>query len=151
MELRNLFCLSHQYWTLFCKAFSQIFWILDFSSSIEESYFQRFQCTRLLKYLTIQVHQDKFMLNVKLQLFALIAKQPAFHQLRSVEQLGYITVLMHRYASPGVCLAQVVYYISCKFLSRFLLLTGNNSYFFYCRNDSGIRGVQFIIQSTVKV
>uniref|UniRef100_A0A5B7AKQ5 Putative Insulinase (Peptidase family M16) family protein isoform 1 n=1 Tax=Davidia involucrata TaxID=16924 RepID=A0A5B7AKQ5_DAVIN len=61
----------------------------------------------------IQVHQDDFMLNVKLQLFALIAKQPAFHQLRSVEQLGYITVLMQR-------------------------------------NDSGIRGLQFIIQSTVK-
>ncbi|EYU18739.1 hypothetical protein ABFS82_10G164400 [Erythranthe guttata] len=61
----------------------------------------------------IQVHQDDFKLNVKLQLFALIAKQPAFHQLRSVEQLGYITVLMQR-------------------------------------NDSGIRGVQFIIQSNVK-
>ncbi|KAF7147234.1 hypothetical protein RHSIM_Rhsim03G0022100 [Rhododendron simsii] len=61
----------------------------------------------------IQVHQDEFLLNVKLQLFALIAKQPAFHQLRSVEQLGYITVLMQRY-------------------------------------DSGIRGVQFIIQSTAK-
>ncbi|MBA0759774.1 hypothetical protein Gotri_022609 [Gossypium trilobum] len=61
----------------------------------------------------IQVHQDDFILNVKLQLFALVAKQPAFHQLRSVEQLGYITVLMQR-------------------------------------NDSGICGVQFIIQSTVK-
>ncbi|GAA0154124.1 metalloprotease [Lithospermum erythrorhizon] len=61
----------------------------------------------------IQVHQDDFVLNVKLQLFALIAKQPAFHQLRSVEQLGYITVLMHR-------------------------------------DDFGVRGVQFIIQSTAK-
>ncbi|KAK6149150.1 hypothetical protein DH2020_016675 [Rehmannia glutinosa] len=61
----------------------------------------------------IQVHQDDFKLNVTLQLFALIAKQPAFHQLRSVEQLGYITVLMQR-------------------------------------NDSGVRGVQFIIQSNVK-
>ncbi|XP_071716303.1 insulin-degrading enzyme-like 1, peroxisomal [Rutidosis leptorrhynchoides] len=61
----------------------------------------------------IQVHQDDYKLNIKLQLVALIAKQPAFHQLRSVEQLGYITVLMQR-------------------------------------NDSGIRGVQFIIQSTVK-
>ncbi|XP_042485043.1 insulin-degrading enzyme-like 1, peroxisomal [Macadamia integrifolia] len=61
----------------------------------------------------IQVHQDDLLLNVKLQLFALVAKQPAFHQLRSVEQLGYITVLMQR-------------------------------------NDSGVRGVQFIIQSTVK-
>ncbi|XP_062166020.1 insulin-degrading enzyme-like 1, peroxisomal isoform X1 [Alnus glutinosa] len=61
----------------------------------------------------IQVHRDDFVLNVKLQLFALIAKQPTFHQLRSVEQLGYITKLMQR-------------------------------------NDSGVRGVQFIIQSTVK-
>ncbi|GAB2267014.1 Insulin-degrading enzyme-like 1, peroxisomal [Dionaea muscipula] len=43
-----------------------------------------------------QVHQDDFLANVKLELFALIAKQPAFHQLRSVEQLGYITVLMKR-------------------------------------------------------
>ncbi|KAI6696774.1 hypothetical protein NL676_016893 [Syzygium grande] len=61
----------------------------------------------------IQVHQDDIMMNAKLQLFALTAKQPAFHQLRSVEQLGYITVLMQR-------------------------------------NDYGIRGLQFIIQSTVK-
>ncbi|XP_010057119.2 insulin-degrading enzyme-like 1, peroxisomal [Eucalyptus grandis] len=61
----------------------------------------------------IQVHQDDIMMNVKLQLFALIAKQAAFHQLRSVEQLGYITRLMHR-------------------------------------NDFGIHGLQFIIQSTVK-
>lgn len=44
----------------------------------------------------IQVHQDDFKQNVKLQLFALIAKQPAFHQLRTVEQLGYIAVLMQR-------------------------------------------------------
>ncbi|KAH7661783.1 insulysin protein [Dioscorea alata] len=61
----------------------------------------------------IQVHQDNIKLNVKLQLFALIAKQPAFQQLRSVEQLGYITELMQR-------------------------------------NDSGVWGLQFIIQSTVK-
>ncbi|KAL4202082.1 hypothetical protein AMTRI_Chr02g261950 [Amborella trichopoda] len=61
----------------------------------------------------IQVGQDDFRLNVKLQLFVLIAKQPTFHQLRSVEQLGYIT-----------------------FLTK--------------RNDSGIQGVQFIVQSTVK-
>eukprot|EP00268_Persea_americana_P025610 TRINITY_DN2493_c0_g1_i5.p1 TRINITY_DN2493_c0_g1~~TRINITY_DN2493_c0_g1_i5.p1 ORF type:complete len:759 (-),score=117.92 TRINITY_DN2493_c0_g1_i5:400-2676(-) len=61
----------------------------------------------------IQVHQDDYRLNVKLQLFALIAKQPAFHQLRTVEQLGYITVLIQR-------------------------------------NYSGIQGLQFIVQSTVK-
>ncbi|MBA0607188.1 hypothetical protein Godav_019530, partial [Gossypium davidsonii] len=61
----------------------------------------------------IQVHRDDFKLNVKLQLVALIAEQAAFHQLRSVEQLGYITLLR-------------------------------------LRNDSGIHGLQFIIQSTVK-
>ncbi|WOK97143.1 insulin-degrading enzyme-like 1, peroxisomal isoform X2 [Canna indica] len=61
----------------------------------------------------IQVHQDDIKMNVRLQLFALIAKQAAFHQLRSIEQLGYITILMQRY-------------------------------------DSGVRGVQVIIQSTVK-
>lgn len=61
----------------------------------------------------IQVGRDDFKLNAKLQLFALVAKQPTFHQLRSVEQLGYITVLMQR-------------------------------------NDCGVRGLQFIIQSTAK-
>ncbi|KAI3905631.1 hypothetical protein MKX01_036540, partial [Papaver californicum] len=65
----------------------------------------------------IQVHQDSAMLNVKLQLFALIAKQPVFHQLRSVEQLGYI----------------------------------NSAYAEVCQgNDSGIRELQFIVQSTAK-
>ncbi|GLT96021.1 hypothetical protein SLE2022_136700 [Rubroshorea leprosula] len=61
----------------------------------------------------IQVHRDDFMLNVKLELFDLITEEPASHQLRSVEQLGYITFLRQR-------------------------------------NDSSIRGLQFIIQSTVK-
>ncbi|XP_022766682.1 insulin-degrading enzyme-like 1, peroxisomal isoform X2 [Durio zibethinus] len=37
----------------------------------------------------IQVNRDDFVLNVKLELFHLIAKEPAYHQLRSVEQLGY--------------------------------------------------------------
>ncbi|XAR69465.1 Insulysin [Bertholletia excelsa] len=45
----------------------------------------------------IQVHQDDFLLNVKLELFALIGKQAAFHQLRTVEQLGYIVQLAERY------------------------------------------------------
>ncbi|XP_052289275.1 insulin-degrading enzyme-like 1, peroxisomal isoform X4 [Citrus sinensis] len=45
----------------------------------------------------IQVHRDDFLMNVKLQLLALIAKQPAFHQLRTVEQLGYITALLQSY------------------------------------------------------
>uniref|UniRef100_A0A0E0EDB2 Peptidase M16 N-terminal domain-containing protein n=1 Tax=Oryza meridionalis TaxID=40149 RepID=A0A0E0EDB2_9ORYZ len=61
----------------------------------------------------IQIHQDDLKQNVLLQLFTLVAKQPAFHQLRSVEQLGYITVLTQR-------------------------------------NNSGVWGLQFIIQSTVK-
>ncbi|KAL6657756.1 hypothetical protein ACP70R_005536 [Stipagrostis hirtigluma subsp. patula] len=61
----------------------------------------------------IQTHQDNVKQNVLLQLLAQVGKQPAFHQLRSVEQLGYIALLRQR-------------------------------------NDSGVRGLQFIIQSTVK-
>ncbi|KAJ3687007.1 hypothetical protein LUZ61_016171 [Rhynchospora tenuis] len=61
----------------------------------------------------IQIHQDNPLLNVQLQLFSLIASQPAFNQLRSVEQLGYITSL-----SP--------------------------------RSDAGVKGLEVIIQSTVK-
>ncbi|XP_074321353.1 insulin-degrading enzyme-like 1, peroxisomal [Silene latifolia] len=61
----------------------------------------------------IQVHQDDYVANVKLELLALIAKQPAYHQLRSVEQLGYIVALLNR-------------------------------------NESGVHGLQFIIQSTAK-
>ncbi|KAJ7565037.1 hypothetical protein O6H91_02G045200 [Diphasiastrum complanatum] len=60
-----------------------------------------------------QVGQDEAQMNVLLELFILTAKQEVFHQLRSVEQLGYVVVLMQR-------------------------------------NDSGTRGAQFIIQSTVK-
>ncbi|KAL3755294.1 hypothetical protein ACJRO7_002358, partial [Eucalyptus globulus] len=37
----------------------------------------------------IQIHQDDIALNVKLQLFTFIASHEAFHQLRTVEQLGY--------------------------------------------------------------
>ncbi|KAG2324874.1 hypothetical protein Bca52824_007602 [Brassica carinata] len=63
----------------------------------------------------IQVfHQDDCSMNIKLQLFHLIAKQATFHQLRNVEQLGYITSLSQR-------------------------------------NDFGVYGVQFIIQSSVKL
>ncbi|VAH44614.1 unnamed protein product [Triticum turgidum subsp. durum] len=62
---------------------------------------------------SLQIHQDDLKQNVLLQLLAVVAKQPAFHQLRSVEQLGYIALLRQR-------------------------------------NDSGVRGLQFIIQSTVK-
>ncbi|EOY09245.1 Insulinase (Peptidase family M16) family protein [Theobroma cacao] len=45
----------------------------------------------------IQVHRDDFILNVKLQLFCLIAKEPAYHQLCSIEQLGYINNFYGRY------------------------------------------------------
>eukprot|EP00253_Pinus_taeda_P035420 PITA_35420 len=61
----------------------------------------------------IQLEQDDSKMNVQLELFVLNAKQAAFQQLRSVEQLGYIVRLM-------------------------------------TQNDSGVRGAQFIIQSTVK-
>ncbi|KAK9664344.1 hypothetical protein RND81_14G035000 [Saponaria officinalis] len=44
----------------------------------------------------IQVHADDYVANVKLQLIALIAKERAYHQLRSVEQLGYIVALLDR-------------------------------------------------------
>ncbi|XP_017976191.1 PREDICTED: insulin-degrading enzyme-like 1, peroxisomal isoform X2 [Theobroma cacao] len=44
----------------------------------------------------IQVHRDDFILNVKLQLFCLIAKEPAYHQLSSIEQLGYINDFYRR-------------------------------------------------------
>jgi insulysin len=45
----------------------------------------------------IQVHQDDAISNIKLQLFSQIASQPAFNQLRTVEQLGYIAGLSLRY------------------------------------------------------
>lgn len=61
----------------------------------------------------IQIGLDEFELNVKLQLFVMIAQQPAFDQLRSVEQLGYITSLSRRF-------------------------------------DFGVRGLQFIVQSSAK-
>ncbi|XP_023639108.1 insulin-degrading enzyme-like 2 isoform X2 [Capsella rubella] len=61
----------------------------------------------------IQVHQDEFSMNIKLQLFKLVAKQATFHQLRTVEQLGYVTSLSQR-------------------------------------NYSGVYGLQFLIQSSVK-
>jgi hypothetical protein len=44
----------------------------------------------------VQTHQDNVKQNVLLQLLALVGKQPAFHQLRSVEQLGYIALLRQR-------------------------------------------------------
>jgi insulysin len=62
----------------------------------------------------IQVHQDDAISNIKLQLFCLIASQPAFNQLRTVEQLGYIASLS-------------------------------------LRSDRGVRAIQVLIQSTVKV
>ncbi|KAJ1285684.1 hypothetical protein BS78_03G296100 [Paspalum vaginatum] len=55
----------------------------------------------------IQVHQDDAALNIKLELFSQIASQPAFNQLRTVEQLGYITSLSLR-SDFGVLALQVV-------------------------------------------
>ncbi|KAF0917133.1 hypothetical protein E2562_016934 [Oryza meyeriana var. granulata] len=55
----------------------------------------------------IQVHLDDALSNIKLQLFALIASQPAFNQLRTVEQLGYIVGLSLR-SDCGVCALEVV-------------------------------------------
>ncbi|XP_019186724.1 PREDICTED: insulin-degrading enzyme-like 1, peroxisomal [Ipomoea nil] len=61
----------------------------------------------------IQVGLDDYELYVRLLLFETIADQPAFDQLRSVEQLGYITSLSRMY-------------------------------------DSGVRGLQFVVQSSIK-
>ncbi|KAI4967708.1 hypothetical protein ZWY2020_016983 [Hordeum vulgare] len=82
-----------------------------FNSSTTMCLNQQDENSSLLHY--IQIHQDDLKQNVLLELLAVVAKQPAFHQLRSVEQLGYIALLRQR-------------------------------------NDSGVRGLQFIIQSTVK-
>ncbi|CAM0883350.1 unnamed protein product [Alopecurus aequalis] len=55
----------------------------------------------------IQVHQDDAISNIKLQLFSQIASQPAFNQLRTVEQLGYIAGLSLR-SDLGVWALEVV-------------------------------------------
>lgn len=55
----------------------------------------------------IQVHQDDAISNIKLQLFSQIASQPAFNQLRTVEQLGYIAGLSLR-SDRGVWALEVV-------------------------------------------
>ncbi|EMS49095.1 Zinc-metallopeptidase, peroxisomal [Triticum urartu] len=55
----------------------------------------------------IQVHQDDALSNIKLELFSLISSQPAFNQLRTVEQLGYITYLSLR-SDRGVWALEVV-------------------------------------------
>lgn len=60
-----------------------------------------------------QVGQDNTHMNVLLELFVLAAKREVFHQLRTVEQLGYVVFLMSK-------------------------------------NDFGVRGTHFIIQSTAK-
>ncbi|XP_024393849.1 insulin-degrading enzyme-like 1, peroxisomal isoform X2 [Physcomitrium patens] len=60
-----------------------------------------------------QVGQDNTHINVLLELFVLAAKREVFHQLRTVEQLGYVVFLMSK-------------------------------------NDYGVRGAHFIIQSTTK-
>ncbi|KAG8078140.1 hypothetical protein GUJ93_ZPchr0007g4925 [Zizania palustris] len=55
----------------------------------------------------IQVHLDDALSNIKLQLFSLVASQPAFNQLRTVEQLGYIASLSLR-SDYGVQALEVV-------------------------------------------
>lgn len=69
----------------------------------------------------IQVHQDEFAMNSKLHLFSLIAKQATFHQLRTVEQLGYITSLSRRYVSISLNNIQSrgfkkLYYCICVYI-----------------------------------
>lgn len=44
----------------------------------------------------IQVGQDNTHINVLLELFVLAAKREVFHQLRTVEQLGYVVFLMSK-------------------------------------------------------
>ena len=58
------------------------------------------QCNARTISSSVQTHQDNVKQNVLLHLLALIGKQPAFHQLRSVEQLGYIALLRQRYGGP---------------------------------------------------
>ncbi|XP_020092162.1 insulin-degrading enzyme-like 1, peroxisomal isoform X2 [Ananas comosus] len=72
---------------------------------------QKDENSALIQY--IQTHQENVKLNVRLHLFSFVASQPAFHQLRTVEQLGYIVYLS-------------------------------------TRNDYGVRGLEFVIQSTLK-
>nr|PNR46368.1 hypothetical protein PHYPA_013487 [Physcomitrium patens] len=60
-----------------------------------------------------QIGQDNTHMNALLELFVLAAKREVFHQLRTVEQLGYVVSLMSK-------------------------------------NDFGVRGAHFIIQSTAK-
>ncbi|BAD52843.1 putative insulin degrading enzyme [Oryza sativa Japonica Group] len=55
----------------------------------------------------IQVHLDDALSNIKLQLFALIARQPAANQLRTIEQLGYIADLYVR-SDRGVRALEIV-------------------------------------------
>ncbi|GJM92947.1 hypothetical protein PR202_ga09456 [Eleusine coracana subsp. coracana] len=49
------------------------------------------------RFSALKVHQEDAISNVKLELFSLIASQPAFNQLRTIEQLGYIASLSLRY------------------------------------------------------
>ncbi|KAF3773837.1 Zinc-metallopeptidase [Nymphaea thermarum] len=78
----------------------------------------QFLTNRIVKLQTARSHfypvdPNVLVLHTKPELIVLVAKQPVFHQPRTVVQLGYIVILMQR-------------------------------------NHSGIQGLQFIIQSTVK-
>lgn len=68
--------------------------------------------------LIIQVHQDDFVMNVKLRLFCLIGKQAAFHQLRTVEQLGYVTSMSRRYVIDYSFLHLLVFNVLILFFSN---------------------------------
>ena len=52
--------------------------------------------TYLWVVLESQVGQDNTHMNVLLELFVLAAKREVFHQLRTVEQLGYVVFLMSK-------------------------------------------------------
>uniref|UniRef100_A0A0E0FTY4 Peptidase M16 N-terminal domain-containing protein n=1 Tax=Oryza nivara TaxID=4536 RepID=A0A0E0FTY4_ORYNI len=59
------------------------------------------------QYLIRRVHLDDALSNIKLQLFALIARQPAANQLRTIAQLGYIADLYVR-SDRGVRALEIV-------------------------------------------
>lgn len=101
----------------------------------------------------MQVHPDEYIKNVKLQLFVLIAKQPAFDQLRSVEQLGYITSLSRTYANTSHLNTLWISLLleTCGTSIQFSFTAETNVMLLNCRSDAGVRGLQLIVQSSVKV
>lgn len=80
-------------------------------------------------------------MNVKLQLIDLIAKQQVFHQLRTVEQLGYTASLQLRLNSIYILISYTE--VSCDDYWQCLHP--------FHRSDSGVYGLEFTVQSTSKV